>query len=85
MIRKAIIDSVLQQSNTDQAFENEALATFVEGEITNKLLSLVNEQDIQKMEKLKAEEIFAYLSTRIPNLSEIITEEIKKAKVKFQI
>lgn len=85
MIRKAIIDSILQQSNTDQAFENEALATFIEGEITNKLLSLVNEQDIQKMEKFNDEEIVTYLSTRIPNLSEIITEEIKKAKVKFQI
>lgn len=84
-MRKAIIDSILQQSNTDQAFENEALATFIEGEITNKLLSLVNEQDIQKMEKFKDEDIVTYLSTRIPNLSEIITEEIKKAKVKFQI
>ena len=85
MIRKAIIDSILQQSNTDQAFENEALATFIEGEITNKLLSLVTEQDIQVMEKLKNEEIVTYLTTKIPNLSEIITEEVKKAKVKFQI
>lgn len=85
MIRKAIIDSIIQQSDTDQAFENEALATFIEGELTKKLLSLVNEQDIQNMEKLKNEEIVTYLTTKIPNLNEIITEEIEKAKVKFQI
>lgn len=85
MIRKAIIDSILQQTDKDQAFENEALAVFVEGEISNKLFNFLTEQDIQKLEKLNDEEITNYLTTKVPALNKLITEEVEKAKEKFQI
>lgn len=85
MLRKIIIDSILKQSDTDQAFENEALATFIEGEIANKLLNLLTEQDIQKLEKLRDEEIIDYLKTKVSGLEDMITEEVEKAKEKFQI
>ena len=84
MLRKTIIDSILKQSDTDQAFENEALATFIEGEITNRLLNLLAEQDIQKLEKLKEEEIIGYLKTKVSGLDDMITKEVKKAKEKLQ-
>lgn len=85
MIRKAIIDSILQQTNKDQAFENEALATFVEGEITSKLLDILTEQDIQKLERLNDGEITNYLTTKVPGLNKLLAEEVEKAKEKFQI
>ena len=85
MMRKAIIDSILQQTDKDQAFENEALATFVEGEITNKLLNVLTEQDIQTLEKLDDEEATNYLTTKVPGLNKLITDEVEKAKEKFQI
>jgi hypothetical protein len=85
MIRKTVINSILKQKNLDQAFENEALATFIEGEISQKLLDLLSEQDILNLEKLKDEEITTYLATRVPNLNEIISEEVQKAKEKFRI
>lgn len=83
MIRKAIIDSILKQADADQSFENEALATFVEGEVINKLLDMLNEQDIQKLEKMKEAEIAQYLSDKIPEFDQIIIEEVQKAKEKF--
>ncbi len=85
MIRKIIIDSILHQTDKDQAFENEALATFVEGEITSKLLNILTEQDIRKLEKLNEEEITNYLTSKIPGLNKLITEEVEKAKEKFRI
>ena len=85
MIRKAIIDSILQQSDRDEAFKNEALAIYVEGEVTNRLLNILTEQDIQSLEKLGDEEITNYISSKIPKLNEIITDEVQKAKEKFRI
>lgn len=56
----------------------------MEGEITNRLLNVLNEQDIQSLEILNEPEIVKYLSSRIPNLSEIISEEVQKAKERFR-
>lgn len=84
MLRK-VIDSILRQTHKDKSFENEALATFVEGEITNMLLDSLTEQDIQKLEQLKEEKIGDFLSSKIPGLDSLILEEIQKAKERFQI
>ena len=85
MLRKRIINSIFKQGDTDKAFENEALATFIEGEVTNRLINLLTEQDIQSLENLRDEDIISYLRTKVSGLNDLIIEEVKKAKEKFQI
>jgi competence protein ComGC len=85
MLRKRIINSILKQGDTDKAFENEALAVVIEGQVTNRLLNFLSEQDIVSLEDLKDDEIVTYLTSKVPNLYDIIKEEAEKAKEKFQI
>jgi len=84
MLRKVITDSIERHLNSDQIFENEALAVYVEDQITNKLSSILTEQEIQKLEKLGSSETFDYLGRIVPKFDEMIKGEVQKAKERFK-
>ena len=80
MLKNTIKQSI-QNIHSIESANIDELVTSVESNVALRLVDILSEKDIEYMERLSDDGVALFLTGKVPNLTEIIDEEIEKMKM----